>query len=527
MRMEIKSLYLENFEGHAKTKLNIAPDGQLTVIVGPTDSGKSSLIRALRWVLYNVPQGTDYIRAGCSHAVVAVTLEDDTMIVRERGRSYNRYRIARPGASDDVVFEGFGSNVPLEIVELTGVREAVIGELSLALNLAEQLDGPFLGRSISAGARARVLGQLAGTEEIDHAARTLHTDLHRAGQDDKRLTGELEALDERISSYDYLPALAQQIERLETVLTRLRAAEQRLDALVTLHTRRTELARRMTAQQAVLDRWAQLEAAVTAADALETRTQTLGRLTTVRDQMISIDRARAQVAPIITRWAHLDAASAVAVEIETRTRMLDRLITARDRLAGIDRSRTQTMAVVTRWQHLDLVATLHGQLETQAARSGRLIDLRDRHARLESAARAAEAQQRRWKGLEAATARTDAVQDLVDRARQLVALRDRHSSTAASVRTVRVRMERWTGLDQAAGHVASAEDVLARHGRLIDLRDRATQLRQQRVVAEHRAAELAGMIADAESQYRDTLAAAGVCPTCGTQLDHDSIRLAS
>ena len=239
----IESAYIENFQGHAKTQVEFAPDGQLTVIVGQTDSGKSAIIRALRWVLCNIPQGTDYIRAGTSSAAVAITYTDGCRVVRERGKSFNRYRVYVPGSAETKL-EGFGTDVPLEVSEITGVRPVSIDDVSLNLNFSEQLDAPFLGKSVSAGARARILGKLAGTEEIDVAQRVLGTDLYRANQDDKRLSAETAEFTKQIGAYDYLAGVATRITRVEKILAGVREAEAQQNRLVTIHTRLQMLQKR-------------------------------------------------------------------------------------------------------------------------------------------------------------------------------------------------------------------------------------------------------------------------------------------
>ena len=53
----IKLIELQNFQSHVKTIIEPAGPGFLTVITGPSDSGKTAIIRALKWLLYNQPQG--------------------------------------------------------------------------------------------------------------------------------------------------------------------------------------------------------------------------------------------------------------------------------------------------------------------------------------------------------------------------------------------------------------------------------------------------------------------------------------
>lgn len=44
----IKKLVVDNFQSHEHTEVEFGPG--LNVIVGPSDHGKSALVRALRWL---------------------------------------------------------------------------------------------------------------------------------------------------------------------------------------------------------------------------------------------------------------------------------------------------------------------------------------------------------------------------------------------------------------------------------------------------------------------------------------------
>ena len=152
----MKRLIIENFQSHKKTVVEFAPVGELTVIVGPSDTGKTVIIRALRWLLYNQPQGMEFVRTGASFARVTLEYESGHKVIRERTVSTNRYKIVYPDREGPEVFEGFGNSVPLEVQEITGVRPVRIGDENFLLNLSEQLDGPFLGtKQISSPARAK------------------------------------------------------------------------------------------------------------------------------------------------------------------------------------------------------------------------------------------------------------------------------------------------------------------------------------------------------------------------------------
>ena len=237
---EIKRINIIGFQSHNKTFLEPAPAGQLTVIVGPSDSGKTAVIRALRWLFYNLPQGADFIRVGSNHAQITVDYASGQQVTRARSRKgFNRYEIAAEGKDPDR-FEGFGTAVPLEVQEITGVRPVQIGDMEMCLNLAEQLDGPFLGKSVSAPAKAKVLGKLAGTEEVDYAAKGVGTDIYRARQDEKRLADEVTRLRDELKQYDYLPELAERIAQVKTLLGNVKEAVERKRQLKKLLEERNE-----------------------------------------------------------------------------------------------------------------------------------------------------------------------------------------------------------------------------------------------------------------------------------------------
>jgi len=139
------------------------------------------------------------------------------------------------------VFEGFGSSVPLEVQQITGVAPVRIGDLDLTLNLSSQLESAFLGSSISSTARARVLGVLAGTEAIDHAAKSVGTDLHRARRDEARIESELTGIQEQLGRLAWVEPMGELLEAAANVVDKLKSATARQDRLELLAIRRHEL----------------------------------------------------------------------------------------------------------------------------------------------------------------------------------------------------------------------------------------------------------------------------------------------
>jgi len=214
----IKSIKLVNFQSHRNTE--IFPDAGLTVILGPTDQGKSAIIRALKWVLYNEPRGTDFITAGCKYCAVTLEMSDGTIIIRERDGNKNRYILKKQGREQ--IFEGFGNSVPFEITRAHGIPKIHIDKDSTsAVNLAEQLEAPFL-ISESGSTRAKALGQLIGVHIIDAAQRNTIRDLTEAEQRKRSINNEILDINEELKNYQDLQDLENKMAILKVILNEIK-----------------------------------------------------------------------------------------------------------------------------------------------------------------------------------------------------------------------------------------------------------------------------------------------------------------
>jgi DNA repair exonuclease SbcCD ATPase subunit len=384
--LNIKSIELQNFQSHHSTHIEPAPPGQLTVITGPSDSGKTAIIRALKWLLYNQPAGADFMRTGASMVRISVKFADGNIVTRERTAATNRYKILQPGAEKPEVFEGFGATVPLEIQEITGVRTVKIADLDLMLNLSEQLDGPFLGqKSISSPARAKILGKLAGTEEIDVAATETGRDLYRRNQDEKRLGEEIEELEKRIEKFAWIEELGERIAKLEQLLAGIKDAQARRSALEALKTRLAEIEKQETSIRAILKQWKELpriEATVSRAEAALER---LKRLKGLSERLNSIWLSIGYAEATLRRLQVLEDAGHIVTRTEKELARAKALHSIRVKLGQIDadlklcRVELQKPRVV----NLERLAAAVKKVEDAAERAGTLAIIKGRLAQID------------------------------------------------------------------------------------------------------------------------------------------------
>ncbi len=224
----ISKLILENFQSHKYTVLDFTKG--LNSIVGPTDSGKTAIFRAIKWALYNEPQGDYFVREGENETSVTLYFTNGIRVKRYRKKSKNGYELTYPD-NQNLVFEGFGNKVPEEIVEATGIRKiSLTPSEDRSLNMAEQLDGPFL-LSETPALKASAIGKLVDADVIDYALVELNADLRTKNRDLKNEEEALDQIGKELETYEYLVDLELIIDKVDNIRDIIKDKDLRLKDL--------------------------------------------------------------------------------------------------------------------------------------------------------------------------------------------------------------------------------------------------------------------------------------------------------
>ena len=224
----IKKVILENFQSHKYSELEF--DNSLNVIVGPSDQGKSAIIRGIKWALFNEPSGDYFIREGEKDCSVTLVFSDDTMIKRYRSKSKNLYYLYDANGKE-TIFEGFGTNVPDEILDKINIRKIYLdGKQSNSINISDQLEGPFL-LSEKTVTRANAIGRLVGVHFVDDAVADTLKDIRNLNIVKKNTEEQLIKQMEELEKYNYLDELEQTIKKLEFNKNRILFLENRVERL--------------------------------------------------------------------------------------------------------------------------------------------------------------------------------------------------------------------------------------------------------------------------------------------------------
>jgi len=203
----ISSIEIRNFQSHKKSELVLSPG--VNVIRGDSHSGKSSVVRALKWALENRPQGFDFRSTFADRGEVtsvAVEFDDGQWVIRQRDPSKtNNYLVS----SSDEPLEALRADVPSEVRHLFSMDY---------YNVQGQYDSFFLLDDSTPGEVARKLSEIVGLDEIDRVLKRVNQIVRDADNLAKTAGEEIDKLAEELGAMPDLDFIGRKLDKLERLL---------------------------------------------------------------------------------------------------------------------------------------------------------------------------------------------------------------------------------------------------------------------------------------------------------------------
>lgn len=197
----IKSLQIKNYQSHKDTELELHKG--VNVIIGPTDSGKTAVLRALELLIDNRPLGNEFNSNWGGRTIVRITTTEGVTITRGQAEdgTDKTYKLS----TLDTPLKAFGTDVPKEIKESLNFDE---------INFQSQLDAPFL-LTKTAGEVARHFNKIAHLEKIDIANANIKKEINQINSDIKHKQTDLKNKTAELETYQYLETFEKEIRVLE------------------------------------------------------------------------------------------------------------------------------------------------------------------------------------------------------------------------------------------------------------------------------------------------------------------------
>ncbi len=264
--MTITSLELFNFQRWDHLLLEL--DSSVTTLMGFSDAGKSTIIRALGWLAFNQPSGDAFIHWGCQSAKVRATI-DDHKLTRVRGNKGNAYIL------DGQRFDALGREVPPAVSQLLNVQ---------AVNFQFQHDSHFWLADGPAQI-SRNLNQVINLQEIDEV-------LQRAAAEVRQAKATVEVCEARLASARTKKQSLKWVVEFDRILVQVETTQTRLAT-----NRRKALVLRSRLQRLA-------DLAQTWDNALQAQ-QNLSKVVQLGSQLVQVRRRRVDLTGRLNRVEHL------------------------------------------------------------------------------------------------------------------------------------------------------------------------------------------------------------------------------
>ena len=215
---------IENFQSHTDSDFTLTQG--VNIIVGSSDSGKSAILRAINFVLHNLPaRGTTFVRRGEKEAKVTLWFEDGTIVSRVKGPSTNAVFVTLPDGTH-TPYENFGIDLPQEVIKALG--NPPIDKYHGPISYADQMAPLFLVH-LSPTDLPRCISQLIGTSDYEIAIKALTSNARslekqfkenqdRVTKADEQLA-QYDDLDERIEAFNLAKATSEEVETISKDLS--------------------------------------------------------------------------------------------------------------------------------------------------------------------------------------------------------------------------------------------------------------------------------------------------------------------
>lgn len=153
-----------------------------TTIIGPSNNGKSSIIKALKAAIYT-ESGTTPIRYGESSYIVGIQNNNHVVIFQKKENS-SKYIV------DGQTYSKFGINTPEEVSNALNIRELILNGNKVQLNFWNQMDKPFL-LDKSAGELFKFIVDSGENDQLSNVLKSMVSDRQQINRDADMVQGSI------------------------------------------------------------------------------------------------------------------------------------------------------------------------------------------------------------------------------------------------------------------------------------------------------------------------------------------------
>lgn len=211
----INKIEIKNIQSHKNSILEL--HSGINVLVGSSNNGKSAVLRALNWSIYNRPLGIDnllsnwcYDKKGKQIEEMSVTIQKgDSVLIRKKSKDENCYII------NGEKLEAIKTDVPEQAEKFFRLSDT---------NIQKQMDSPFL-LSLGAGEVAKYFNKTVRLDVIDSVLSNAESTRRKTNSKLNEVEETISEYENKLGNFDWLETVEKLINKYE----RIQAKDEKLN----------------------------------------------------------------------------------------------------------------------------------------------------------------------------------------------------------------------------------------------------------------------------------------------------------
>ena len=206
----IDKIQIAGFQSHKDTEISLSKG--VNVIIGSSDSGKSSIIRGLKWLYQNRPQGDSFKNNELKpkdEVSVCTVFDNGEYISRERSSKVNQY-----ATFEDIVHKALRSDVPPAVQDMTRMKEVNIQ--------SQHPNDQYFLLTDSPGLVAKKFNEVSGLEIMDKAMLQINKQVREVNAKVKVIDSEIKNKKEQLSHLKWIPKATKEAKGLQILLNEIK-----------------------------------------------------------------------------------------------------------------------------------------------------------------------------------------------------------------------------------------------------------------------------------------------------------------
>ena len=213
-------VFVKDFQIVKQAKLTFNPG--FNVIVGPSNNGKSSILKAIKAAIYT-EAGVSTIRSGADSYIVGISHNNHNVVYQKKAGS-TKYLV------DGAQFSKFGLTTPEEVSNALNIKELNLNGNKIQLNFWNQMDKPFL-LDKSAGDLFKFILDSGENDKLSAVTKAMVADRQQINRDADTIQGSINSTDSIIKEQEKSIENLKPLYDMSLKIIELKSKKQELDKL--------------------------------------------------------------------------------------------------------------------------------------------------------------------------------------------------------------------------------------------------------------------------------------------------------